>query len=514
MVGVPGKSRACWDCKKRRVKCGLERPECRRCSKAGRKCLGYDQSPLFVNRTIDRPHLSAPEVIAEGSMSKHSWSSTSSELERLYTLYSDWRRNPVTFRLLAYRLIEKLYLPCAETVDGLLRITTPFSWISAACELSAPNDVLDRSLLAFCTTQVYATETGHIDYETAVETYNSALRMLSDTLAREAVNNPIYILASIVILSICELFIFYTDEGWRAHVQGVADVLRLRQSEAVSPVPSSIWYRLCSRLRVMSVLSQLIRRQKGALTAAQWMEVLPEHADTDPLDKIMHICCDLPDTLEAIEDVLIRDNSFEPCIQKITDKLVHTLAKISLLQSNLLQSSPTALYTTVPALLTSPADNGEHSKLFPFVFTFRSLQVASYFIVSWALQLHIYMSLMRLSMRRGSSGDSYSTVLDLLAVSPGSEDEEFIRGNYVALQRGTIKEVAEKLAHDLCRSVEYCHKPHMGTYGPQTMLYSQWVLREYFQHFGSQRELLWILAVKEMRGAPTRCGMMMMKFQT
>ncbi|KAK5231757.1 hypothetical protein LTR47_007160 [Exophiala xenobiotica] len=43
MVGVPGRSKGCHTCLKRRIKCDESRPTCKRCEKAGYVCLGYDR---------------------------------------------------------------------------------------------------------------------------------------------------------------------------------------------------------------------------------------------------------------------------------------------------------------------------------------------------------------------------------------------------------------------------------------------------------------------------------------
>ncbi|KAL6243690.1 hypothetical protein RBB50_009123 [Rhinocladiella similis] len=43
MVGVPGRSKGCHTCLKRRIKCDESRPTCKRCEKAGYTCAGYDR---------------------------------------------------------------------------------------------------------------------------------------------------------------------------------------------------------------------------------------------------------------------------------------------------------------------------------------------------------------------------------------------------------------------------------------------------------------------------------------
>ncbi|KAF2120760.1 hypothetical protein BDV96DRAFT_641417 [Lophiotrema nucula] len=49
MVGIPGKSKGCITCKKRRIKCDEAKPTCERCKKSGYVCAGYNTSLHFVN---------------------------------------------------------------------------------------------------------------------------------------------------------------------------------------------------------------------------------------------------------------------------------------------------------------------------------------------------------------------------------------------------------------------------------------------------------------------------------
>ncbi|KAH6961972.1 hypothetical protein BKA56DRAFT_598155 [Ilyonectria sp. MPI-CAGE-AT-0026] len=47
MVGVPGRSKGCNTCRKRRVKCDETKPTCLRCTKGGFECLGYERARLW-----------------------------------------------------------------------------------------------------------------------------------------------------------------------------------------------------------------------------------------------------------------------------------------------------------------------------------------------------------------------------------------------------------------------------------------------------------------------------------
>ncbi|KAF2462353.1 hypothetical protein BDY21DRAFT_418252 [Lineolata rhizophorae] len=49
MVGVPGRSKGCHTCRKRRVKCDETKPTCKRCEKSGYWCAGYERELQFVH---------------------------------------------------------------------------------------------------------------------------------------------------------------------------------------------------------------------------------------------------------------------------------------------------------------------------------------------------------------------------------------------------------------------------------------------------------------------------------
>lgn len=251
MVGVAGKSRACKDCKKRRVKCGFERPGCLRCAKARIQCSGYEQEVFFVNRTLANPTISAPAVLARSRVKRPRLHLVQDELDDLITLSGTSTASPSPFRFAAFALLQKLYLPQPGIAVSEPDTGDPFSWVRAVCELEDVCPVLDHALIAFCTTQVYITGTGDVSYDRSVDEYHTALKLLSSVLTLEGDERLDYLLACIVVLSTCELFICSTDDGWRAHVKGIADVLRLRKN--LLRIPPRIWTSLCSRLRLICV---------------------------------------------------------------------------------------------------------------------------------------------------------------------------------------------------------------------------------------------------------------------
>ncbi|KAL4989870.1 hypothetical protein BDW68DRAFT_175624 [Aspergillus falconensis] len=53
VAGVPGRSRVCVACLKRKKRCGLEKPFCGTCRKARVECGGYYRPSIFINNTIE-----------------------------------------------------------------------------------------------------------------------------------------------------------------------------------------------------------------------------------------------------------------------------------------------------------------------------------------------------------------------------------------------------------------------------------------------------------------------------
>jgi hypothetical protein len=92
MVGVPGRSKACLNCRARKLKvsdttefrlnatddilskCGLEKPYCARCTRNGRACGGYERPRIFVHRLQKAGTLTQTTSPAAVSGRPHRWS--------------------------------------------------------------------------------------------------------------------------------------------------------------------------------------------------------------------------------------------------------------------------------------------------------------------------------------------------------------------------------------------------------------------------------------------------------
>ncbi|KAJ5692832.1 hypothetical protein N7462_002255 [Penicillium macrosclerotiorum] len=68
MVGNPWQSKACVTCRKRKVKCDLQEPECGNCLKRGIKCQGYLKDRIFIHQTAQSMTIAK----SRGGLNRHS----------------------------------------------------------------------------------------------------------------------------------------------------------------------------------------------------------------------------------------------------------------------------------------------------------------------------------------------------------------------------------------------------------------------------------------------------------
>ncbi|KAK7894437.1 hypothetical protein LTR67_006198 [Exophiala xenobiotica] len=88
MVGVPGRSKGCHTCLKRRIKCDESRPTCKRCEKAGYVCLGYDRKLEIRFHTFEGSE-SAGNPAVSAKTTKHAPLSTTTVQQQNLVLRSN-----------------------------------------------------------------------------------------------------------------------------------------------------------------------------------------------------------------------------------------------------------------------------------------------------------------------------------------------------------------------------------------------------------------------------------------
>jgi len=169
MVGIPGKSKGCHTCRRRKIKCDLAAPNCERCSKRGLICEGYERGPVFINRTTKgivrrRPleeaqsrndaelQMAGSDTVANGSMIDTSpFAGIDTVVQRLGT-----QINGSYVMLKRIRsLFEEQYLPNAPKPKHPGQGTEmPGLWLLKCINLPQPGQALEYSSTALALSRV------------------------------------------------------------------------------------------------------------------------------------------------------------------------------------------------------------------------------------------------------------------------------------------------------------------------------------------------------------------------
>ncbi|KAE9371765.1 hypothetical protein N431DRAFT_545916 [Stipitochalara longipes BDJ] len=504
-VGEVGKSRACHDCKRRKIKCDYRKPTCLRCEKAEIACKGYKRDAIFVNRTPK--NLSA--VLKRDSLSPHVPRSVDEDLQVLKSQIQKPVGQRTHFRLQALECLKKLYLPQPSLAN--IRESSLYSWLPTVCELEGESHALDHSLLTFCVVQAAVTKTGSACIDEALQVYNVALQKLLVEIEDFGAERCDEILAAISVLSTSELFLCPTDHAWRAHAQGISEILRIKND---MNSPSSTCRRFCARLRVILLIEALAKRETRSMTIHYCYllsQVMSKSSEHDSFHGLIDVACQVPVLLEE-SDTLISSRNTMP------DQERESLFKASLAVLDKLHDrhqkyraiTRRPLYWVMPSGVDNPADDAYQSKLFPFALQFDSLETASQVVLWWAITLQVLCSMIDLYQHFFGSS-ILSSVSDLSEPENFTGPEPLLNSTFPTMS--SVKEEADKMARCLCQSIEYCHKIENGTIGPQMTTYAQWVLKSYFRRFHYERELAWCLNIKNMRGPGFRHGIELMGFQ-
>ncbi|KAJ4131235.1 hypothetical protein NW765_017127 [Fusarium oxysporum] len=314
--------------------------------------------------------------------------------------------------------------------------------------MQRPNDALDNSLLAFCAIQIRLSGKASFSYHETVRLYNHALSKTITILDSPRVANSDEVLAAIVILSTCE----------------VIQALFQRRSLILEP---DIW------------------RQHIGLPVA-----------LGSFSKFLDIIIDIPSVMAGAHTLILhKETDLKQSLQCFS--LLHQKFRDLDHWRELHHRSTTAyiqgpLYWSVLSRANNPTDDGYVDKLFPFALMFSSVESACAWVLCSTIMLDVLYTISLLGLSNVSNDKTLPSLTDII------EDKipEYNASNISSI--GLTD--ADRLAHMLCQSIEFCYRRVNGTFGPQMTSYTQSILLRYFSYRGLNRELEWCIAIKDMRG--------------
>jgi hypothetical protein len=247
-------------------------------------------------------------------------------------------------------------------------------------------------------------------------------------------------------------------------------------------------------------------------------------SDAQKFDELIDIMAGVPVLLEEsdmlINGTLVSVENIDFLRGNILRSYLLVVKKLSNWQLEVRADHPSQFYWAVPSSLDNPADVKFESKLVPFALEFDSLDTAVMFCLSWGVMLQLLMDVMSLySYFFGNMANPPSLAEVLMETQKGPKFskeslETYLFPGLEQLSIESVRQKADQLSRHLCQTVEFFHRIDMGTLGSQSTCYMQWIVRKYFRsHAGNERELEWVMNIKNMEGPGFRFGIELMTFR-
>ncbi|KAJ5174713.1 uncharacterized protein N7482_000590 [Penicillium canariense] len=225
MGGIPWHSKGCQTCRKRKVKCDEQEPECARCIKRGVKCPGYEKTRIFIHHPLARREKA--KVSIPITQSQHQaqfqaqYPAQYQDPVQALVMPSNVTAGPVA-REQVFSSFTNVFFSHTEEISSLnLWQYLIYNFVT----LPNKSNMLERAISAVsCLYMGKMNNDDHL-YNYGLDLYGTAIRSVKNNIYRNAWNAEIVYTA--VIFQELEGYCCAFDlRAWLAHTQGTSTILR------------------------------------------------------------------------------------------------------------------------------------------------------------------------------------------------------------------------------------------------------------------------------------------------
>ncbi|KAI0456482.1 hypothetical protein F5B21DRAFT_467886 [Xylaria acuta] len=304
MVGVPGRSKGCSTCRKRKKGCDKGRPTCTQCFNAGLECGGYERGIVFINHTQVTKARAVPVIYRKEPPKKpgHPLGGITD-----ITLPNGLAQTAYIEKYISIFLMKYLPEGRSLTANGL---GPSRDWIEIAHGLYPSDKAIQLSLLSL---GLFAA--GESQY--AIQSYCFALRNLQTTLSVPCRAQNDSTLATCQLLSLFEVFhgadenVLLQGRKWRSHLNGL---LALIQARSPSAYQSGVGHQLFADGRYPLLIASIKERCRFPLNTPEWRTTPWEKEPKSCMDKLYDIMADMCEILADADEMRCCDDH----VQKVT----------------------------------------------------------------------------------------------------------------------------------------------------------------------------------------------------
>ncbi|KAL3465340.1 hypothetical protein BJX64DRAFT_63600 [Aspergillus heterothallicus] len=330
MVGVPGRSKACVTCLKRKKRCDLEKPFCGTCRKARVECGGYHRPRIFINNTMNdhNKQLTKKErgiststniSMSKGRSSSGSGSSSDTDSNRSSPDNGSDVALLMSLARSAYQtkymdMWWRLYLPNGQRLSQSVRGNTMGGWLAVIHELNFGEPVLEKALVAMSVTAVGKQEGDLYLKEEGRKLYGKALQSMT-----VAMKDPKRAMSDGVLTAV-RLFSFYESlfgqsenaaeqaQSWQVHNAG--DLALVASRSPYSFISGYAHLLFCDG-RTHLTMSCLRRRKRLFLAEPEWKTIPWLKIEKTPRDHLLDVMMDMTGLFEDTDNMKVCPNPVE-----------------------------------------------------------------------------------------------------------------------------------------------------------------------------------------------------------
>ncbi|CAD6590867.1 MAG: hypothetical protein ASARMPREDX12_004762 [Alectoria sarmentosa] len=476
MVGVPGKSKGCTTCRRRKIRCDLQEPFCKTCTKSRRVCEGYARFPVFLNRTLQGPEKRYGLEEVKTPFSQSSDRDVSQPQPMVSNI--DFQRGLVESRR-AYdnrilvqpddsaafdqQIISTLWEKYTPSISSV-QAGTPCVWLQHIIDLPTRGMPLQLSLKAFAMTRI-----GWINKDETLVLrgnmcYGRALNAIQNSLSSEA-SMWDELFAAGYVLSVYELFESTTPSiaGWNNHISGLKHLVLVRGPQRhMTPFARAV----LEEFRTSSMIQCIQYRKSTFLGNPEWLTLPWSETGKDIYQQLYDKGFVLAALLEEIDNAgFTKENNNISILFEFLGRLYSLDKELNLWYHEILKESPSPLYSTSPDWRLK--DAVEPRRLPSFAF--HTLRLANIVVTYWGLSLILSNTIALACQHVLSINTQVPAQSSASTLAQAPQDLQTM--SLLLLETHTSAHRLE-LATNIIRSMPYCLNDNMGLMGAQKSLFA------------------------------------------
>ncbi|OJJ50107.1 hypothetical protein ASPZODRAFT_149516 [Penicilliopsis zonata CBS 506.65] len=495
MVGVPGKSKGCNTCRKRKIACGLQTPACIQCIKSKRVCTGYQREKLFVLVQPGEKNRKKKRVVlrGQGEDDDKSPPSSGSELQTTPRAETEIIVSPeitTISKSIDRQMILNSFLAQFTPVSRTQRLRGTTPWISMMAGIPIDQSrALEASMFALSAAALGRSCQDRAMVVESLALYNKGLNELQKALYDPSTMYSDETLAACLALGMYEVMECPANgrHGYESHCRGI---LSLVQNRGVNAHTSPLGLQLFLAARGQGILYSIQYHAPTFLASTAWMEIPWMHSKKEPIDRIMDCLAVAPRILQRT-DAFPRlgpaeqaNLAYDICLE--CWQLDRTLQEI---YDDLTSNTSSPLFWPEPSRDQLLDHDDNTNRLFPVAFNFPDLRIASTLMIFWATRLMLWSGLCNLYQLINAVDPS-------MIYKTATGDEKLTDNSGPCLTQLGYSSNYLSLARNVCQSVEYCLQEEMRVWGLFTVSTGLGIVLGTVQNDPQcRREVHWIQAM-------------------